>query len=69
MKKNKIYLLIVAILFLSVPWVFFESNQKIVFGLPIWAIYSLIITIVFAIVIAIIFEKKWDSFAGGDEDE
>ena len=61
--KKRIYLLVSALLFLSIPWLFFEWSDINILGLPAWAVYSLLFMICFAIVVALLIERYWSDFS------
>jgi len=61
--KIRIYILIAAMLTLSIPWFFFNWSESNIFGLPDWAAYSLIFVACFAVVMVIIIEKYWTDFS------
>ena len=61
--KKRIYSLIAALLFLSVPWLFFKWSDSNVLGLPGWAAYSLIFVACFAVIMVILIERYWTDFS------
>lgn len=54
---------------LTVPWFFTDFNQNIVFGFPIWAIYSICMSILYAVIIAVLIGRYWSINAGKDRTE
>ena len=64
-----ILLLPLAVLVLAVPWPFVEDSGRRVFGLPVWAAYSIGAAAVFAAVVAFLIGRYWDLSAGADDDD
>lgn len=61
--KKRIYFLIAVLLFLSIPWFFFDWSDSSILGLPNWAAYSLIFVACFAVILVILIEKYWTDFS------
>lgn len=61
--KKKVYMLIAALLVLSVPWLFMDWSETSLLGLPLWAAYSLIYMACFAVIMVILIEKFWTDFS------
>lgn len=67
MSKYLIYISILLLLILSVPW--FLSLKNSVLGFPAWAFFSFVITIIFAFWMAFIIKKYWDKLADNGDNE
>jgi len=59
MKKSHLFIFSIFILFLSVPWIFYKPSAMVLFGMPIWAVYSLVITFLYAGIIFYFIGKYW----------
>jgi hypothetical protein len=68
MTRAKIYVFTIAILIASVPWFFFEARHDHILGLPVWALYSLVMTVVYAVAVAIVLQKYWPLLSGAEGD-
>ena len=69
MLKFRLYLLLVIGLFLTVPWGGFDTDSVSVFGMPIWAFYSLLFTFVYACFIYSLIKKYWGISAEDPHEE
>jgi len=56
-------------LVLTVPWFFTNFDNKMVWGFPLWALYSISMSVLYAMLIAILIGRYWDISAGKDENE
>lgn len=61
--KRKLFLIEFGLLVLTVPWFFTSEKSELIFGFPIWAFYSLIVSIIFAFVTAFIIGKYWEELS------
>jgi len=68
MTRFRLYLLIAIMLLLTVPWWFSASTEGRVFGMPVWAAYSLGMSVLFAVVMAALLSRFWNLSAGRDDD-
>ena len=59
MTRLKLYILIIVLLILTVPWGFITSDMKSIGGFPFWAFYSLLATFLYAIIIYYFIQKFW----------
>jgi len=55
----KYYLLSFIPLILTLPIL----GERVIFGIPLWAISSLFFTLVYSIMLIIIIDKKWDDLS------
>ncbi len=60
-------LIIFALLILTIPWWFAGSSAE-VFGLPVWAFYTLCANLVFPFVVLWLMRRHWHLFDSSDED-
>ena len=58
MYKAKVFIIVFTTLVLTVPWWFFNKSDAI-FGLPSWALYSIITAIVFSVVLSAVIQIYW----------
>ena len=68
MTRLRLYLLIAVMLLLTVPWWFTEVSDRHVFGMPVWAAYSLGMSVLFAVVMVALLSRFWSLSAGRDDD-
>ena len=68
-KRLVIFLISFTALVITVPWFFTDFNEEIVFGFPLWALYSLSMSVLYAIIIAVLIERYWNVSAGEDEQD
>ncbi len=69
MKLLKLFIIPVAILVASVPWLFTRASDTVILGFPAWAFYSLVVTQIYAIVIAVFLKRYWQLSADEKEKE
>ncbi|MEC7927276.1 MAG: hypothetical protein VX767_03490 [Candidatus Neomarinimicrobiota bacterium] len=69
MKKNHLYLYSFTSLLLTVPWFFFDDDSISIFGMPIWAFYSLSFTFVYACFIYFLIKKYWNIYTEDSHEE
>jgi energy-coupling factor transporter transmembrane protein EcfT len=68
--KRVFYLLLpIVFLVISVPWFFVNKNEKTLFGMPDWVIYSLIAAASFAILMTILIGFFWNISSGESDDD
>ena len=63
MKRYKLYLVNILLLFMMVPLFFINTNMNSIGGFPFWALYSLLSTFVYAITIWYLLSKYWSTSA------
>jgi hypothetical protein len=68
MTRTRVFLSTILILIASVPWFFSEGSEDHYLGLPVWALYSLVVTFVYAVTVALILQRYWPMLAGDTED-
>lgn len=68
---RRIVILILPLLALvaTVPWWFGSDDGSRLFGLPGWAVYSLVAAAAFAVVLATLLGRCWELSAGSDDDD
>ena len=59
MSRNKLYILNIFLLFMTVPWFFINTKMESTGGLPHWAFYALLSTLIYAISIFYFLHKYW----------
>ncbi len=63
------YVLLLAMLVLTVPWSLVAPASATVWGFPGWAFYSLAMTGLFALLLSLLLPFLWQSLASeGDDD-
>ena len=61
MKRSTTILISVLVLILTVPWFFTHDSDKIVFGFPSWAFYSIAMTFGYAVLLVILIGVSWNN--------
>ena len=59
MIHKKLYILNFLLLFLTVPWFFYNDSTAMIIGVPNWAFYSLLVTFLYAVIIYVLIRKYW----------
>ena len=59
MIHKKLYLLNFLLLFLTVPWFFYNDSTDMIIGIPNWAFYSLLVTFLYAVITYVLIKKYW----------
>ena len=65
MNNNKIIILVLISLVLTVPWWFFEKPTQFL-GLPSWALFSMITATLLSLVLSILIQKYWPKEDSGE---
>ncbi|HBN45583.1 MAG TPA: hypothetical protein DD389_03860 [Candidatus Marinimicrobia bacterium] len=50
---------LISLLFCVATTPFFISSEKMMFGFPIWAFYSLIMIVIYSVIICYLLERYW----------
>ena len=58
MRSTRNILLSLIVLVLTVPWFFSEGNIRLA-GMPIWALYAVVVAVVYSIILSVVIEKTW----------
>ena len=65
MNNNKIIILVLISLVLTVPWWFFEKSTQLL-GLPSWALFSTITATLLSLVLSILIQTYWPKEDSGE---
>lgn len=55
----KYYLLSFILLFFTIPMV----GERVYWGIPLWAIISMLVSLLYAFILMYIIDKKWDELS------
>ena len=69
MTRARLYILILLLILLTVPWFFSGISSNILIGFPPWALYALLATLIYAIIISYLLGKYWSLSASEGEGE
>ena len=69
MTITKLYIIILLLILLTVPWFFSGISSIIVVGFPLWALYAILATLIYAVIIAYFLEKYWSLSSGEGQEE
>ena len=69
MTRTRLYIIILLLILLTVPWFFFGIAQNIVVGFPPWALYTLLATLIYAVIISYFLGKYWSLSAREEQEE
>ena len=69
MTRTRLYILIVLLILLTVPWFFSGIVSIIVAGFPLWALYTLLTTLIYAVITSYFLGKYWSLSAQEEQEE
>jgi len=69
MTRIRLYILMLVLILLTIPWFFSGITSRIIVGFPSWALYTFIATLIFAIITSYILGKYWNLSARELEEE
>ena len=69
MTRTRLYILILLLILLTVPWFFSGIASIIVVGFPPWALYTLMATLIYAVITSYFLRKYWSLSAREGEEE
>ena len=69
MTRTKLYLLVLFLILITVPWFFSGNAFNIVIGFPFWVLYTLLSTLIYAVIISYLLEKYWSLSAREEQEE
>ena len=69
MTRTRLYILILLLILLTVPWFFSGIASIIVVGFPPWALYTLMATLIYAVITSYFLGKYWSLSAREGEEE
>ena len=69
MTRTRLFILIIFLILLTVPWFFSGIVSNIVVGFPPWALYTLLATLIYAVIISYFLRKYWSLSAWEEQEE
>lgn len=69
MRRWVVFLVQMAALGASVPWLFTVHHRTHIAGMPPWARFSLLMTVAYMVLTAVMLRWCWERMAEGPDDE
>ena len=69
MTRTRLYIIMLVLILLTIPWFFSGISPNIIVGFPSWALYTFIATLLYAVITSYILGKYWTLSARELEQE